>query len=78
MSGGGSGAYSIAFAQANPELRADLLDLASVQPIAERHIRAAGVEDRVQVRVGDLRTDRLGEGYDLVFVSAICHMLSAG
>ena len=43
--GGGSGAYSIAFAAAN------------------------------HTRIGDLRTDHLGEGYDLVLVSAICHML---
>jgi (2Fe-2S) ferredoxin/predicted O-methyltransferase YrrM len=74
--GGGSGAYSIAFAQANPALRADILDLAAVGPIALGHIERAGVADRVTVRAGDLRSDRLGEGYDLVFVSAICHMLS--
>jgi (2Fe-2S) ferredoxin/predicted O-methyltransferase YrrM len=74
--GGGSGAYSIAFAKANPALRADILDLATVEPIARRHIQEAGVADRVQVRAGDLRFDWLGEGYDLVFVSAICHMLS--
>jgi predicted O-methyltransferase YrrM len=74
--GGGSGAYSIAFAQANPALRADILDLPRVQPIASRHIEEAGVADRVQVRAGDLRADRLGEGYDLAFLSAICHMLS--
>lgn len=74
--GGGSGAYSIAFAQANPALHSDILDLASVAPIAQRHIDAAGVSRRVAVRAGDLRTDPLGEGYDLVFVSAICHMLS--
>ena len=74
--GGGSGAYSIAFAQANSALRADILDLAAVEPIAQRHIQEAGVADRVKVRAGDLRSDRLGEGYDLVFVSAICHMLS--
>ena len=74
--GGGSGAYSIAFAQANAALRADILDLPTVEPIARRHIQAAGVADRVVVRAGDLRSDRLGEGYDLVFVSAICHMLS--
>ena len=73
--GGGSGAYSIAFAQANPALRADILDLATVQPITNRHIQEAGVADRVHVRAGDLRSDRLGEGYDLVFLSAICHML---
>jgi predicted O-methyltransferase YrrM len=75
--GGGSGAYSIAFARANPALRADILDLAGVEPIASRHIREAGVAGRVQVRAGDLRSDRLGEGYDLAFLSAICHMLSA-
>ncbi len=73
--GGGSGAYSIAFAQANPELHSEILDLATVVPIAQRHIGAAGVGGRVSVRVGDLRADALGEGYDLVFISAICHML---
>jgi predicted O-methyltransferase YrrM len=74
--GGGSGAYSIAFAQANPALRAEILDLASVAPIAQKHIDGAGVGQRVSIRVGDLRSDKLGDGYDLVFVSAICHMLS--
>lgn len=74
--GGGSGAYSIAFAQANPALRAEILDLADVTAIAQRHIEKAGVGGRVTVRVGDLRSDPLGTGYDLVFVSAICHMLS--
>ena len=74
--GGGSGAYSIAFAKANPALVADILDLASVVPITQRYIREAGVADRVFTRVGDLRSEKLGRGYDLVFVSAICHMLS--
>ena len=74
--GGGSGAYSIAFARANSALRADILDLAAVEPIASRHIQEANVADRVHVRAGDLRSDLLGEAYDLVFVSAICHMLS--
>ena len=76
--GGGSGAYSIAFAQANPALRADILDLATVEPIARRHILEAGVANRVNVRPGDLRSGPLGQGYDLVFVSAICHMLDPG
>jgi len=73
--GGGSGAYSIAFAKANPELTADILDLGEVTLIAQGHIERAGMADRVRVRAGDLRVDKLGEGYDLVFVSAICHML---
>jgi (2Fe-2S) ferredoxin/SAM-dependent methyltransferase len=74
--GGGSGAYSIAFAKANPELHADILDVADVVPIAQRHIREAGVEDRVKPRAGDLRAGDFGTGYDLVFISQICHMLS--
>lgn len=73
--GGGSGAYSIAFAQAIPSLRAEILDRPEVGAIALRHIRQAGLESRIAVRAGDLRTDPFGEGYDLIFVSAICHML---
>jgi (2Fe-2S) ferredoxin/predicted O-methyltransferase YrrM len=73
--GGGSGAYSIAFAKASPALTADILDLEAVAPIAQRHIDSAGVGKRVHVRTGDLRTDDLGSGYDLVFLSAVCHML---
>jgi predicted O-methyltransferase YrrM len=74
--GGGSGAYSIAFARANPQLRVDLLDLPAVTSIAERHIGAANLQDRIRTRNGDLRSVALGEGYDIVFISAICHMLS--
>jgi len=73
--GGGSGAYAIAFAQANPELRAEVFDQPAVLAIAERHIREAGLEERISTRAGDLRTDEFGGGYDLVLISAICHML---
>jgi SAM-dependent methyltransferase len=74
--GGGSGAYSIAFVRAAPRLHADILDVDSVVPIAERHVADAGLSDCITVRAGDLRRDDLGSGYDLVLLSAICHMLS--
>jgi SAM-dependent methyltransferase len=73
--GGGPGTFALAFAQAAPGLRAEILDLPEVVPIAERHIRAAGLRDRVSARVGDLRTDSFGQDYDLILASAICHML---
>lgn len=73
--GGGSGAYSIAFAQVRPSLHAEVLDLPAVLKIAQGHIARAGLSERVTTRPGDLRRDRLGHGYDLVFISAICHML---
>lgn len=74
--GGGSGAYAIAFARARAELEADILDLATVVPLARSYIEQAGVADRVKTRTGDLRTDAFGTGYDLVLFSAICHMNS--
>jgi len=73
--GGGSGAYSIAFAQANEKLQVELLDLPEVLPIAQRHIEDAGLGARIKTRAGDLRTDPLGQGFDVILVSAICHML---
>jgi SAM-dependent methyltransferase len=73
--GGGSGAYSIAFARASATLRAEILDLPTVLPIAEGHVAEAGLAGRVTTRSGDLRTDDLGSGYDLVLLSSICHML---
>jgi len=73
--GGGSGAYAIAFARADPTLQADVFDLATVVGIADRHITEAGLSGRVRTRVGDLRRDSFGSGYDLGLLSAICHML---
>ena len=76
--GGGSAAYSIAFAQANPRLRVDVLDLPAVLPLTQDYIRRAGLEARIQTRPGDLRTDAFGQGYDLALMSAIAHMFSPG
>jgi len=74
--GGGSGAYSIAFAHAISELKSVLLDLGDVIPLAQENIRKAGLADRITVRQGDMLHDPLGENYDLVLASAICHMFS--
>ena len=75
--GGGSGAYSIAFAKAAPALRAEIVDLPEVLPITQDHIRKAGLADRITTRAGDMLTVPLESGsYDLVLLSAICHMYS--
>ena len=73
--GGGSGAYAIAFAKANAKLQVEVFDQPAVLAIAQWHIQEAGLEERIATRAGDLRTDEFGGGYDLVLVSAICHML---
>ncbi len=74
--GGGSGAYSIALARALPGLKAEIMDLGDVVPLTQEYIRKAGLADRITTRVGDMLHDPLGENYDLVLISAICHMFS--
>ncbi len=74
--GGGSGAYSITFAKAIPGLQADVLDVSEVLSLTRDYIRKAGLSDRVHTRPGDMLHDPLGEDYDLILLSAICHMFS--
>lgn len=74
--GGGSAAYSIAFARANSGVTAEVLDLADVIPLTQEYIRRAGLTDRIHARAGDMLRDPLGDGFDLVLLSAICHMFS--
>ncbi|MGB9235351.1 MAG: methyltransferase [Terriglobales bacterium] len=74
--GGGSGAYSIAFARAVPGLKSEILDLGNVVPLTQRYIRQAGLADRITTRAGDMLRDPLGENYDLILILAICHMFS--
>lgn len=74
--GGGSGAYSIAFARAVPGLKSEILDLGDVVPLTQQYIRQAGLSDRITTRVGDMLRDPLGENYDLITILAICHMFS--
>ena len=75
--GGGSGAYSIAFVRSAPGLQAEIVDLADVLPITQEQIRKAGLADRITTRVGDMLTVPLeASKYDLVLLSAVCHMFS--
>jgi (2Fe-2S) ferredoxin/SAM-dependent methyltransferase len=75
--GGGSGAYAIACARAAKDLQVEIMDLAEVLPLTEKYIASAGLSGRIRTRPGDLRTDALGSGFDLVLLSAICHMLDS-
>ncbi len=75
--GGGSGAYAIGFARATTDLQVEILDLAEVVPLTEKYIAAAGLSSRIRAHAGNLRTDVFGESFDLIWVSAICHMLDA-
>jgi SAM-dependent methyltransferase len=74
--GGGSGAYSIAFAKASPDVRCEILDLAEIVPLTAEYVKDAGVSAQVSLRPGDMLRDDFGSGYDIVMLNAICHMFS--
>ncbi|MFO8057946.1 MAG: methyltransferase [bacterium] len=74
--GGGSGAYSIALAQKNSELKATVFDVPEVIELTRSYIEEANMKGRILVRAGDMMEDELGMGYDLVLLFAICHMWS--
>jgi ubiquinone/menaquinone biosynthesis C-methylase UbiE len=75
--GGGSGAYSIAFAKAAPDLHCEIVDAPEVLALAHEYVRKAGLSDRISTRAGDMLNVPLEAGkYDLVLLAAICHMFS--
>lgn len=74
--GGGSGAYSIAFAKAVPDVQCEILDVPEVVPLTAEYVRQAGVSAQVSLRVGDMLHGDFGTGYDIIMLNAICHMFS--
>ena len=71
--GGGSGAYSMAFVRAKEGIRATVFDLPNVIFLARDYIEKEGLSDKVETAAGDYKSDKLGSGFDLVFLSAIIH-----
>jgi len=62
---GGSGVMSIALAKKNPQLRACILDIATVCEVAARNVRKAGLSRRVQTLAGNI-SKPLPTGYDVI------------
>jgi precorrin-6B methylase 2 len=71
--GGGSGAYAMAFVKADQSIRATVFDLPGVVPLTQGYIKQAGLSECVQTVAGNYLSDELGEGFDLIFISAVIH-----
>lgn len=71
--GGGSGAYAIAFVNANSKINAVVFDLPDVIPLTEKYISDAGLAGKIKTIKGNYLKDDIGNGYDLIFLSAIVH-----
>ncbi len=71
--GGGSGCFSIALAQAHPEMCCTIMELPHVAALAKGYIADAGVADRVDTTVVDMFREAWPTGYDAIFMSNIVH-----
>ncbi len=69
--GGGSGAYSIAFCNANPQLSATILDFPVTVDTAKRYVREAGLADRITHLAGNAVTVDWPAGHDVVLMSYV-------
>jgi len=70
---GGPGTYAIHFCRQNPELTAVIYDLPTTRPFAEKTVQHFGLSERITFHPGDISTDDLGTGYDLVWISHLLH-----
>jgi len=71
--GGGPGTYAIHFCLHNPELRAVIYDLPTTRQFAEQTVQRFGLSDRISFSAGDIISDGIGSGYDVVWISHLLH-----
>lgn len=70
----GSAAWSIPFAEANPEVRVTVVDYPEVTPVTRQFAERFGVADRFDYIEGNIRDVDFGRGrYDLVILGHIIH-----
>jgi 2-hydroxy-4-(methylsulfanyl)butanoate S-methyltransferase len=69
--GGGSGAYSIAFCNANPQLSATILDFPQTIETAKRYAREAGLADRIANLAGNAVATDWPDGHEVVLMSYV-------
>lgn len=74
--GGGSGVYSLAFLRQGKVQQAVILDLPDVLTETRKYVERSGFSGRVDYLPGNYHDCDLGEGYDLIFLSAIVHINS--
>lgn len=71
--GGGTGIYSIALLQRNPQLRAIVLDRPEVLKVTAEYAKAYGVTDRLECLPADMFTDALPPLADTILLSNVLH-----
>ncbi len=75
--GGGSGALAITLVQANPHLKATVVDLPSVTPITHQFVEESNAHNQVAVLSANAVQDKLSGSFDVVVARHIIQVLSA-
>lgn len=70
---GGPGTYAIYFCKQHPELTAVIYDLPTTRPFAEQTVANFGLTERIAFVAGDIVVDRIGTGFDVVWISHLLH-----
>jgi ubiquinone/menaquinone biosynthesis C-methylase UbiE len=71
--GGGTGIYALELLKQNPHLRAVVMDRPEVLVVAEECARDSGVTERHELIAGDMFTDPIPHGTDVILLSNILH-----
>lgn len=74
--GGGPGLVAVALALRLPGLHGVVFDWPEAVAVARENIGTAGLTQRLSVRGGDLASDDIGSGYDLVWCSSVLHFVA--
>jgi SAM-dependent methyltransferase len=76
--GGGPGTYAIHFCKHNPELKAVIYDRPTTRHFAEQTLERYNLSDRITFLSGDIISDDIGSGYDVVWISQLLHSEGPG
>lgn len=71
--GGGPGTYAIHFCLHNPGMKAVIYDLPTTRRFAEETVLRFGLAERIIFCAGDIITDDIGNGFDVVWISQLLH-----
>jgi SAM-dependent methyltransferase len=73
--GGGSGPIAIGACLTAPALRASVVELERVAPIARRFIAEAGLSGRIDAIAGDITQQPAGAGFDIAILRSLIQVL---
>ncbi len=71
--GGNSGEFSLQICRRHPNLHATVMDLPMVCEVGMEHILAEPERDQISFRKGDVRSDPLPSGADLITFKSMLH-----